>query len=66
MYSVVIVSGVQHSDSCMCVCVCIYIYVHVCVHIFFFRLFSIIGYYKILSVVPCAIQKVLVGYLFYI
>ena len=27
---------------------------------------SIIGYYKILSIVPCAIQQVLVVYLFYI
>ena len=31
-----------------------------------FRLFSIIGYSKILNVVPCAIQSVLVAYLFYI
>ena len=29
-----------------------------------FILFSIIGYYKILSRVPCAIQQVLVVYLF--
>ena len=26
------------------------------VYILFFRFFSIIGYYKILSIVPCAIQ----------
>ena len=32
-------------------------------YIFFFRVFSIIGYYKILNKVLCAIQKVLVGYL---
>ena len=31
----------------------------------FLDFFSITGYYKILSVVPCAIQQVLVGYLFY-
>ena len=36
------------------------------VYIFFLRFFSFIGYYKILSRVPCAIQQVLVGYLFYI
>ena len=30
---------------------------HMCVCIFFFRLFSLIGYYKILSRVPCAIQQ---------
>ena len=35
-------------------------------YIFFFRFFSLISYYKILSIVPCAIQQVLVGYLFYI
>ena len=29
---------------------------YVCIYIFFFRLFSIIGYYKILNIVPCAIQ----------
>ena len=30
------------------------------------QFFSIIGYYKMLRIVPCAIQQVLVGYLFYI
>lgn len=34
-------------------------------YIFFFRFFSFIGYYKILNIVPCAVEKVLVGYLFY-
>ena len=41
IYSVVLVSGVQHSDSVL------YIYVYV-----FFRFFSAIGYYKTLSIVP--------------
>ena len=36
-----LVSGVHHSDSV--------------IYIYFFRFFSFIGYYKILSVVPCAI-----------
>ena len=36
------VSGVEQSDS---------VYIHI-----FLRFFSIIGYYKILSIVPCAIQ----------
>ena len=36
------------------------------IYIFFFRSFSIIGYYKILNIVPCAIQQVLVVYLFYV
>ena len=31
----------------------------------FYRLFSVIGYYKILRIVPCAIQEDLVVYLFY-
>ena len=30
------------------------------------RLFSFIVYYKILNIVPCAIQYILVVYLFYI
>ena len=44
MCNVVLVSGVQQSDSVM------YIYV------FFFIFFSIIVYYKILNIVPYAIQ----------
>ena len=38
-----------------------YIYI-----IFFFRFFSHIGYYRILSRVPCGLWQVLVGYLFHI
>ena len=36
----------------------IYIYnvYYIYIYIFFFRFFSIIGYYKILNIVPCAIQ----------
>ena len=30
-----------------------------------FKFFSIIAYYKILSIVPCALHEVLVDYLFY-
>ena len=33
---------------------------------FFFQILYLYSYYKVLSVVPCAIQKVLIGYLFYI
>ena len=40
----------------MCVYIYIYIYTHTHIYIFFFRFFSIIGYYKILNIVPCAIQ----------
>ena len=56
IYNVVLVSGVQHSDSVICT--------HTC--LFFSRFFSIIGYYRVLSRVPCAIQQVLVDYLSYV
>ena len=36
------------------------------IYLFFFKFFSLLDYYKILSIVPCAIQQVLVNYLFYI
>ena len=49
---------------------CVYIYTHAHPHthtyIFFFIFFSIVVYYRILNIVPCAIQKDLVVYLFYI
>ena len=46
LYEVVLVSGVQQSDSDF-----IYIYIQ------FIRFFSIIGFYKILAIVPCAIRS---------
>ena len=46
IYNVVLISVVQQSDSVL------YIYMD----IFFFIFFSIIGYYKILNIVPCAMQ----------
>ena len=46
MIDSVLVSGVQQSDST--------IQIHI--YLFFFRFFSIIGYYKILNIVPCAIE----------
>ena len=36
------------------------------VYLFFFRFFPHVCYYRLLSSVPCAIQQVLVDYLFYI
>ena len=43
IYNVALVSGVQQNDSV--------IYIHICIiYIFFFRFFSIIGYYKILNI----------------
>ena len=46
-----LVSGAQKSDF-RCVGVCMYVY--------FFRFFDIIGYYKILNMVPRAVQEALV------
>ena len=34
-------------------------------HIYFFQVVLFIGYYKILNIVPCAMQKILSVYLFY-
>ena len=45
IYNIVSVSGVQLRAQ-------LYIYMY----LFFFRFFSHIGYYRILSRVPCAIQ----------
>ena len=53
IYNVVLVSGVQQSDSV--------IHIHT---LFFSKFFSHLVYSRILSRVPCAIQQVLVGYLF--
>ena len=41
----------------------IYIYIY---PLFFFRFFSHIDHYRVLGRVPCAIQQVLISYLFYI
>ena len=46
IYNVMLVSGVQQNDSV----------IHIHIYPFFFRFFSHIGYYRILSRVPCAIQ----------
>ena len=43
-----------------------YMYVYIYMYIYIFKLFSHIGYYKILIRVLGAIQQVLVGYLFHI
>ena len=44
IYNVVLVSGVWKSDSVICV-----------YSLDFFKFFSIIVYYRILNIVPCAI-----------
>ena len=56
IYNVVLVSGVQQSDSDIDIYRYIDIDIDIDIDIFFFTFFSIIGYYKILSRVPCAIQ----------
>ena len=40
----------------------LFIYIHIYIFLFF-RFFSLMGYYKILSVVPCALPQIPVGYL---
>ena len=50
-YSVVIVSGIQQSDSDVCG------YRHR--YMFFFRFFHHVGHYRVLSRIPCTIQWVL-------
>ena len=60
IYNVVLVSGVQHSDSVehyIYTCVCVYTHTH----ILFYRFFSLIGYYKILYIVSSSMQYVLVA-----
>ena len=52
IYNVVLVSGVQQSNSVMHIY--IYIYTHTYIY---FRFFSLIGYYKILSVVICNLDN---------
>ena len=32
-------------------------YIYIYINLFFFRFFSIIGYYKILNIVPCASSR---------
>ena len=39
----------MYSKVIQCVCVC------VCTYIFFFRFFSLMVYYKILNIIPCAV-----------
>ena len=46
-----LVSGVQQSDSDIYIYTHTYIYTHILTYIFFFRFFSLIDYKKILSVV---------------
>ena len=49
-FTMLFVSGVQQSDSDVCV------FVYMCVCVFFFIFFSTMVCYKMLNIVPCAIQ----------
>ena len=51
IYNVVSISGIQQSDSV----IQIYIYISYIYIRMFSRFFSILGYYKNLNIVPCAI-----------
>ena len=120
IYNVVLVSGVQQSESLTCVCVCFQLFatpwtvcsladsfdhgnfqarilewvaisyswgssqlrdqthiscvpctgrqnqLYLYIHPLFFLFFSQIGHYRVLSIVPWALQQVLISYLFYI
>ena len=60
-----LVSGKQQDDSVTYLFVCVYMYIYIYIYILF-RFFSILSYYKILGIVPHAIQWVLIVYLFYV
>ena len=46
-----LVSGVQESDSALYICMYVY---NIYISPFIFRFFSHIGYYRIMSTIPCA------------
>ena len=54
--------GAQQSDSDLYTYIDSYTYTKT----LFIRLFSCVGHYRVLTRVPCAIQKVLISYLFYV
>ena len=54
IYNVVLVSGVKQSDSVT--------YIHIFI---LFQIFFHVSYYRVWNGVPCAIQHILVYYLFY-
>ena len=66
VYSTVIQIQIQ-IDIDIYIYIYLYLYIYIYIQIYiFFRFLSLIGYYKISSIVSCAIKQVLVGYLFYI
>ena len=57
IYNVVLVFGEQKSDSYIYIYVYIYMHVHMCIYICTHIFFSIMVYYRILSITPCVIQQ---------
>jgi len=55
IYNVVLVSGVQQSESITHT----HTHTHIYIYTLFFRFFSHIGHYRVLTGVPCAIQEVI-------
>ena len=51
-----------HPDMCVCICVCVCVYTYI---YHFLRFISTISYYKILNIIPCAIEFILFVYLFH-
>ena len=51
IYNIVLVSGIQQSDSvihiCVCVCVCVYVYIYIYIYIYIFRFSFHIGHHRI-------------------
>ena len=63
-----LLSLVQQSDSVIHIYICIYIhtYIHIYIHTLFFIFFSIMVYYRLFNIVPCAIQQDLYPQQFFI
>ena len=59
-------SSQGHRESAMTESTHTYTRIYIHIYVFFFRFISLIGYYKILTLVACATQQVLVVYLFHV
>ena len=60
IHNVVLVSGIHQSESVTHTHIYIYVYTYIYIYIYFI-FFSLIGCYRILSIIHCAIQQVPVG-----
>ena len=63
IYNITLFSHIQHSDLYIYIFLYIYyIHIYILIYIyilytFFFRFFSLVGYYKILQVIHCIIHR---------